>query len=66
MNQLLSGTKDVDFIDECGYTALHYAAENGHTDIVKALLAAGAGINKVGFLYPNLSEFGLPFPPIFR
>ena len=48
MKQLLPGTKDVDFIDECGYTALHYASESGHTDIVKALVAAGAGINKVG------------------
>ena len=46
--QLLPGTKDINFIDECGYTALHYASENGHSDIVKALLAAGAGINKVG------------------
>ena len=48
VKQLLPGAKDVNFIDECGYTALHYAAENGHTDIVKALLAAKAGINKVG------------------
>ena len=48
VKQLLPGTKDINFIDECGYTALHYASENGHTDIVKALLAAGAGINKVG------------------
>jgi hypothetical protein len=26
-------------------TALHMAAENGHTDIVKALLAAGASVS---------------------
>merc|ERR1712038_48576 len=47
VNELLAGTKDVNFIDECGYTALHYASENGHTDVVRALLAAGAGINKI-------------------
>ena len=66
VKQLLPGTKDVNFIDECGYTALHYAAENGHTDIVRALLAAGAGINKVGFSYPYLSQLGLLFSPTFR
>ena len=26
-------------------TALHYASRNGHTEVVKVLLAAGANIN---------------------
>jgi ankyrin repeat protein len=28
-----------------GWTALHMAAEKGHTDIVNALLAAGANVS---------------------
>lgn len=31
--------------DELGKTPLHYAAEGGHLEIVKALLAAGAKVN---------------------
>ena len=37
----------MDAIDECGYTSLHCAADNGHVEIVKELLKAGANINKV-------------------
>jgi hypothetical protein len=29
----------------CRYTALHLASENGHTEIVKALLEKGAAVN---------------------
>jgi hypothetical protein len=28
-----------------GWTALHRAAQKGHTDVVKALLAAGANVS---------------------
>jgi ankyrin repeat protein len=28
-----------------GWTALHMAAQNGHTDVVKALLAAGVNVS---------------------
>ena len=45
--RVLYFTQDVDYIDECGYTALHCAAENGHLDIVRELIKAGANINKV-------------------
>lgn len=31
--------------DNAGYTALHYAARNGHVDICKMLIQYGANIN---------------------
>lgn len=36
---------DVKYTDERGRTALHYAAYQGYTDIVKQLIEAGADIN---------------------
>ena len=47
VKQLLPGTKDVNFIDECGYTALHYAALNGHKEVVGLLLSYEASCNSV-------------------
>lgn len=37
----------VDITDKSGYTALHYAARNGHLDVCKFLLSNGANINAV-------------------
>ena len=40
------GIKAINEPDETGWTALHFAAENGHLDIVKKLVENGADINK--------------------
>ena len=42
---VLEGALDVDARDGYGWTALHYAAFNGHTACLKALLAAGASVH---------------------
>ena len=39
------GIKAINEPDETGWTALHFAAENGHLDIVTTLTEKGAGIN---------------------
>lgn len=36
---------DIDALDDEGWSALHYAAWNGHESAVKRLLAAGADVN---------------------
>ena len=36
---------DINECDEYGYTGLHMAAENGHTNVVEALIAAKAKLN---------------------
>ena len=41
------------------HTALHYAAQGGHADIIAELIRAGADVNKVKFyasLYPHITE----------
>lgn len=43
---LKSGTA-IDARDNFGYTALHYAARNGHVDVCKLLLQMGADINAI-------------------
>ncbi|KAI8427859.1 hypothetical protein MSG28_002232 [Choristoneura fumiferana] len=35
----------VNMPDNSGYTALHYAARNGHIDICKTLIQVGANVN---------------------
>ena len=42
---LLSHGAHVDVQDDCGCSALHYAAQHGHVDITTALLASGAAVN---------------------
>lgn len=42
MKQLIARGANVNEINDADYTALHVAAENGNTDIITALLAAGA------------------------
>jgi len=44
VRKLLIGT-DPSARDSAGYTALHYAARAGHTNICKILLKAGAAVN---------------------
>lgn len=39
--------QDVNQIDSAGYTALHYAARNGHLEICKFLIRNGANINAI-------------------
>lgn len=42
---LLSKDTSVDIEDTAGYTALHYAARNGHETICKELLSYGANVD---------------------
>ena len=39
-----------DIVDHSGYTMLAFALLNGHSNVLKQLLAAGAEINKGGYL----------------
>ncbi|XP_006818908.1 poly [ADP-ribose] polymerase tankyrase-like [Saccoglossus kowalevskii] len=41
------GGFQIDRTDRATYTALHYAAENGHVDVVRALVKHGADVEKV-------------------
>ena len=40
---------DVNVSDSYGRTALHYAAEQGHADIIDVLLVAGSFVNAMDF-----------------
>ncbi len=42
---LLSKGADVNSTDDVGWSALHYAAHHGHTEVVKTLIQAGANLN---------------------
>ncbi|RDD41198.1 Transient receptor potential cation channel subfamily A member 1 [Trichoplax sp. H2] len=39
---------DVDMLDDFDWTPLHYAAKNGHSDVIACLLEAGADVNICG------------------
>lgn len=45
----LIGSVDLNEIDECGYTGLHFACEYGHIKIVEELMAAGANLDPMVF-----------------
>ncbi len=45
VRQVLSGSLNIDTLDEDGRTALMYAAYNGHTDIARILIEKGADVN---------------------
>ncbi|KAI8852051.1 ankyrin repeat-containing domain protein [Chytridium lagenaria] len=49
---------DIDVKDPSGYTALHYAARQGHLEICESLIAAGADV--------NAKTDGLQSTPLFR
>nr|ASK41695.1 hypothetical protein [Agrobacterium tumefaciens] len=46
-NELRGSTDNVSAADKDGFTALHVAAQNGHSHIVRKLLAAGAEVNVI-------------------
>ena len=46
VNLLLDCDAIIDATDDCGWTALHCAAQHGYTSVVETLLMAGADINK--------------------
>ncbi|PRP87324.1 ankyrin repeat domain-containing protein 39-like isoform 1 [Planoprotostelium fungivorum] len=45
VSSLISSGRDVNEVDTSGYTALHYAARNGHVDICRLLTSKGASPN---------------------
>lgn len=45
--KLISRGFEVDSRDAGGYTALHYAARNGHLEVCRFLLSNGADINAI-------------------
>ncbi|HTG94749.1 MAG TPA: ankyrin repeat domain-containing protein [Pyrinomonadaceae bacterium] len=45
VSQLLKDGYQPDLFDEIGKTPLHYASENGHLDVMRLLLQAGADVN---------------------
>ena len=45
MSESLETTKDIDAVDERGWTALHRAAKKGNVNEVERLLAAGANVD---------------------
>ncbi|CAE7203466.1 Ankrd17 [Symbiodinium microadriaticum] len=46
VEDILKRPQDPDGLASDGYRALHYASANGHTEVVRLLLEAGAKINK--------------------
>ena len=50
---LIEQGAEINHQDSDGFTALHYAAKNGHIDVVKMLLNKGASIN----VYPDETKF---------
>ena len=53
VRSLISQATDVNVRDEYGWTPILWAAMNGHTDVVRVLLAAGANPNTRNKLAPE-------------
>lgn len=51
LNSAINEGVDLNAVTEDGWTALHFAAFRGYTDVVKALLAAGINVNIQGNFY---------------
>ena len=47
VEEALRTKQDVDAKDEGGYSAVHAAAENGHVETLRLLIAHGANVNPV-------------------
>ena len=47
IRKLYSKGTDINIVDSSGYTALHYASRNGHTELVNLLISYGACVNCV-------------------
>ena len=47
VEEVLRSAPDVNVTDEGGYSAVHAAAENGHIEVLKLLIARGANLNAV-------------------
>ena len=47
MQELIQKVPDVNVVDEHGMSALHFAANAGHLEVVNVLLAANADVNAV-------------------
>ena len=47
VKKLIEKGADLNVVDEYGATALHWASQEGHSEIMKMLIKAGADVNVV-------------------
>jgi hypothetical protein len=59
VQSLLANHPNLNWIDSRGSTAIMIAASNGHTDIIRTLIAQGAKINLPGEYYASCSSTAL-------